>query len=719
MSKTIDERVVSMQFDNKQFESNVKTTMSTLDRLKQSLNLTGASKGLENVSAAASKCNLSPLSSAVEGVKVKFSAMEVMAVTALTNITNSAVNAGKRIVESLTIAPVTTGFNEYELKMGAIQTIMASTGESLATVNEYLNELNKYSDQTIYSFQDMTQNIGKFTNAGVKLDDAVLAIKGIANEAALSGANANEASRAMYNFAQALSTGYIQRIDWKSIELANMATVEFKEELLKSAVAMGTVEKNAEGMWKSVGDDKWYNTSQMFIETLDEQWLTSEVLIDTLKDYADETTNIGKRASAAATEVKTFTMLMDTLKESAQSGWATSWETIVGDFNESKKLFTSLSKVIGGWLDASADKRNNFLSEVLDSNWEKAIRQLNKAGVSTEEFELALEGVIENSDEAKKKLKDQDKTLGQLIEEYGSFKEVFESGFFSSDLLVDAVDKVIGEFEKLELTVDGVFKKGTINEDVKQIQKILKAWGADLGEFGENLDGIDGNFGSMTKAAVEAFQAEKGLKVDGIVGPETLAALEKAAEELNKANEESKGLVDNVKDLVKNVDELGGRQKLIKAFTTLWEKFGKIIDAAKEGWSNVFGDTDIAGKVIGIIDRFSEWADKIQVADSVLKGVKSTIEGLAAAIQTGAILGGGIFGVLYKIVTTATRLVGLDLITVIGNIGDAMVKFRNFLISDNALADFFETVGTKLARTCPNYTRDIVERIHRIHKERW
>ena len=207
MSKTVDERVVSMQFDNEHFERNVKTTMSTLDRLKQSLNLSGSAKGLENIGTAAKNINMSSLGNAVETVRTKFSALEVMGVTALANITNSAVNAGKRIVKSLTIAPIKSGFNEYELKMGSIQTIMAGTGESLETVNKYLDELNTYSDQTIYSFQDMTSNIGKFTNAGVKLEDAVMAIKRISNEAAVSGANANEASRAMYNFAQALSSG--------------------------------------------------------------------------------------------------------------------------------------------------------------------------------------------------------------------------------------------------------------------------------------------------------------------------------------------------------------------------------------------------------------------------------------------------------------------------------------------------------------------------------
>ena len=196
MSNVIDQKVVEMRFDNKQFENNVQTSLSTLDRLKKSLNMEGATKGLENVDAASKKLNFSGLSSAVETVQAKFSAFEVMAVTALANITNSAINAGKQMLHSLTIEPVSQGFNEYELKMGSIQTIMASTGASLEEVNGYLADLNEYSDKTIYSFADMTQNIGKFTNAGVKLEDAVLAIKGISNEAAISGANTKAAEMA-------------------------------------------------------------------------------------------------------------------------------------------------------------------------------------------------------------------------------------------------------------------------------------------------------------------------------------------------------------------------------------------------------------------------------------------------------------------------------------------------------------------------------------------
>lgn len=363
MSKTIDEKVVEMRFDNKQFESNVSQSMSTLDKLKRSLNLTDAAKGLEGVSSAAKSIDMSSLSDGVHTVGLKFNALYTMADQALRNITNSAMYYGKRIVSALTIDPIKTGFSEYELKMGSVQTIMASTGESLESVNDYLEELNTYADKTIYSFSDMTSNIGKFTNAGVGLKDAVSAIKGVSNVAAVSGANASDASRAMYNFAQALSAGYVKLIDWKSIENANMATVEFKEQLLETAVSLGTVTKEADGTYKTLKGNT-FSATKNFNEVLQDQWMTTDVLVKTLGKYSDETTDIGKKAFSAAQDVKTLSQLFDTLKEAAQSGWSQTWEIIVGDFEEAKKFLTEVNEIASGILDASANARNDMLE-----NW--------------------------------------------------------------------------------------------------------------------------------------------------------------------------------------------------------------------------------------------------------------------------------------------------------------------------------------------------------------
>ena len=406
MSETIDNRVVEMRFDNQQFESGVQTSLSTLEKLKQSLNLSGAAKGLDEVSNSAKGLDFSHLSGAVDTVRERFSALQIMGVTALANIANSAVNAGKQLVESLTIAPIKQGFDEYELKMGAVQTIMASSGASLKEVNGYLQELNTYSDKTIYSFSDMTQSIGKFTNAGVGLDDAVKAIQGISNEAAVSGANANEASRAMYNFAQALSAGSVKLIDWKSIENANMATVEFKQSLLDTALAMGTVKKEGDKYVTTTKDangktSEAFDATKNFNDSLAHQWMTTDVLIQTLGNYSTDVREmtkdekkayeeklksigytdeqiksiekLGQKAFDSAQDVKTYHQLIDTLQEAVGSGWATTFELIFGDLEESKKLWTGVSNVIGGFINQTSNARNAMLQEWKDLGGRAAV----------------------------------------------------------------------------------------------------------------------------------------------------------------------------------------------------------------------------------------------------------------------------------------------------------------------------------------------------------
>lgn len=357
---SIDQRVLQMEFDNSRFERNASQSMKTLEGLKKSLDFDGATKSLEGLDKAGRSFSMDGMASAVENISSKFNAMGVIAFTVLQNITNAAVNAGRRMINAFAIKPVTDGFNEYELKMGSIQTIMASTGESLESVNGYLEELNKYADRTIYSFKDMTMNIGKFTNAGVSLKDSVAAIQGVSNVAAVSGANANEASRAMYNFAQALSAGYVKLIDWKSIENANMATVEFKNQLIASAVAAGTLTKQTDGMYKTLKGTV-ISATHNFNDSLQEQWMTTEVLVETLGKYADETTEIGKKAFAAAQDVKTFSQLFDTVGEAIGSGWAKTFELIIGDFEEAKQLLTGINNVVSGFVDRVSDSRNELL----------------------------------------------------------------------------------------------------------------------------------------------------------------------------------------------------------------------------------------------------------------------------------------------------------------------------------------------------------------------
>lgn len=686
MSTTVDERVVSIQFDNGQFEKNVSTTMNTLDKFKQKLNFSGAYKGLDDIGNAAKRVDFNPLAAGVETVGVKFNALWTIADQTLRNITNSVERTAANVVKSLTITPITTGFNEYELKMGSIQTIMGSTGESLDTVNKYLNELNEYSDKTIYSFSDMTSNIGKFTNAGVKLEDAVSAMKGISNEAAVSGANANEASRAMYNFAQALSAGYVKLIDWKSIELANMATVEFKNQLLEAGVAAGTLAKESDGMYKVLTKDAnggefdgTISATKNFNESLSNQWMTTEVLVSTLRDYADETTEIGKKATKAATEVKTFSQMMDALKESAQSGWAMSWELIFGDFLKGKSLWTSINNVVDGMISKMSDSRNAFLYDSMTSGWDKLIDKINEAEIKTEDFEAAVKRVA----------KDKGGDVLKIIESYDTLEEAFASGKVSSDILREALDSLDQSGEKLELTIDRLLKKGSSGDDVKQAQTVLKKLGYDLGEFGENLDGIDGKFGSVTKSAIMAFQEANGLVADGILGPKTLEALQKASDGLNETTEESKKLSDSLSDVIDDVEKLGGRALLLKSFSNIFKNIKKIIKTVGKAWNVVF-DGNAANKLYSIIEKFHAFTESLSVSDENLGKLQNSFEGLFTVIKAvrdvivkvtsiGLKLAWSLFKPLAEIVVTCTSVMGDFIKTTYSSVSKVFKPINGFL----------------------------------------
>lgn len=618
MSKTVDERVVEMRFDNKQFESNVQTSLSTIGKLKQSLDLRGASKGLENVSAAAKTCNLSGLTGAVETVQAKFSALEVMAVTALANITNSAVNAGKRIISALTIEPVRSGFEEYETQINAIQTILANTeskGSTLQDVNQALDELNHYADLTIYNFTEMTRNIGTFTAAGVDLETSVSAIKGIANLAAVSGSTSQQASTAMYQLSQALAAGTVKLQDWNSVVNAGMGGQVFQDALKETARVHG------------IAIDQMITDEGSFRETLSKGWLTAEVLTETLSKFTGDLTEsqlkqmgytdeqitsiikMGQTANDAATKVKTLSQLFDTLKEAAQSGWTQTWELIIGDFDQAKELFTGISDSVSNMLNASADRRNNLLEGALSNNWEKLISKINEAGIETKTFEEQL----------KETATAHGLDVETLIEQYGSLEKVFRSGAASTDILKEAVNSLRSGMVDLS-SVSRELDMWSTGDDVKKVQEALQKQGLDIGQTG-----VDGILGPATQSAIKAFQELKGIEPTGIVDESTLNALK-------EATSETKNLTGNIDKLIDGIDKLGGREKLIESFKNIFKTLGDVIKPVKEAFNEVFPPTT-SKQLSKLIDKFKSFTDGLKISDETSDKLKRTFKGVFSAVD--------------------------------------------------------------------------------------
>jgi tape measure domain-containing protein len=372
---SIDERVVQMQFDNKQFESGIKTTLTSLDALNKGLKLEGATKGLNDVSNAASKFSLAHISDGVDAIASKFKAFSIIGITALTNVATKAISVGQNLVSSLTVDPIKAGLSEYETNLNAIQTILSNTQwqhTGLADVNAALQVLNTYSDKTIYNFSEMARNIGTFTAAGVDLNTSVNAIKGIANLAAISGSSAEQASTAMYQLSQALATGTLHLQDWNSVVNAGMGGKVFQDALIETARVHG------------VAVDKIIKDEGSFRDSLQKGWLTSSILTETLNKFTGDLTasqlkamgyndqqivgilKMGKTAQDAATKVKTFSQLLSTLQEAAGSGWTNTWQIIFGDFGEAEDLFTNVNNVLSKFISASAQARNKVLQDWKD-----------------------------------------------------------------------------------------------------------------------------------------------------------------------------------------------------------------------------------------------------------------------------------------------------------------------------------------------------------------
>lgn len=358
---SIDQRVVDMRFNNQQFESGVRTSTKTLDKLKSALNLDGAAKSLNNLDSAAKSFSLSGMASGIETISSRFTAMGIVGMTVLQRLTNAMISAGQNFTKALTVQPVFEGFSEYEMAIKATKVMMSGTGESIEVVNKGLDKLNTYSDDTIYSFKDMTANISKFTNAGLNSDEAANAIIGISNAAALAGASAEDAGRAMYQLGQAISGGYIQLMDWNSVENANMATIGFKNSLLETALALGTLKKSSSGLTYITPKGTEISAIKGFNLSLQDQWLTSEALSKTLRDYGDETTIVGKKAFQAAKDVVSGTQMLNIMRESLAGSWTTSWKILIGNAEEAKVFWTGISESIGGFLTSMSNARNSLL----------------------------------------------------------------------------------------------------------------------------------------------------------------------------------------------------------------------------------------------------------------------------------------------------------------------------------------------------------------------
>jgi hypothetical protein len=635
LSQEIDERVVEMRFDNAQFERNTRQSIKTLNALNESLKLEGAEKSFEKIEDASAKVDFDKMQSALESLNSKFSAVEVMGVTALMRITNQAMDTGEKLVKSLSIDQVTSGWNKYAQKTASVQTIMNATGKSITKVNSYLDKLMWYSDETSYGFADMTQSLGQLTAAGGDIDKMIPMIMGIANATAYAGKGASEFQRVIYNLNQSYSQGYLNLMDWKSVELAGVATAELKQQIIDTGVELGKIKKGAVtvGTFGSTLSKKWADKTVMetaFGKLADFTMAIKEGVdngtyknasegIAALADQYDEAT---VKAFKAAQEAKSFSEAIDATKDAVSSGWLETFEIIFGNYDIAKGFWTDLTDSLWDLFAAGKDSRNDLLSGAFDNGW----TQMMKSGLSdvSDLLETGLYQGLSN--------------VGVITDE-----DVEKAGSFGA---------AVGE----------ALKKGKLSTET--LEKALR--GAGNG-FSKMLDLSDAELKKLgyTRKEVENISS-KFTKFFEKVDDGTLS----------------------ISDFADKMTQTSGREHLFNGILNVLNDISAALQPMKDAFNDILGPT--CEGIYKALTAFDEFTGKLQLSEDTADKVQRAFAGFFSVIKMGLSF---LKGVGSGIATVFASLspVGNSLLTLAANIGDYFVKLEQ---SSNITGTFSEVLST-------------------------
>lgn len=577
MSQEVDERVVEMRFDNAQFEKNVHQTMQSLEQLNDSLRLDGAEKGFEKISDASAKVDFDEMQGALDNLSGKFSAVEVMGVAALSHITRQAIDTGERLVKSLSLDQVTSGWNKYAQKTASVQTIMNATGKSIAKVNGYLSKLMWFSDETSYSFTDMTQSLGQLTASGGDIEKVIPMIMGMANATAYAGKGASEFSRVIYNLNQSYSQGYLSLMDWKSVELAGVATAELKKQIIDTGVALGKIKKGdvTVGTFSSTLSTKWADKEVMetafgkfaeFSEAVKKMvdahpGMLASQAIDALADKYDEVT---VKAFKAAQEAKSFSEAVDATKDAVSSGWMETFDILFGNYEEAKGFWSDLAEEFWNMFAGGAAGRNNWLKNAFDSGLDQL---------------LGTEGFGEAGDNytnlLQKALVNQGLLSEEGIEEAGSFQKALEESGVTAQQLYE----VLGE------AADYYHQRAAMSDE-------------ELDKLGFDRD-----------------------KVDALAN-----AYDSMAEQIQNGSV-------NLDDLAGKMNQLSGREHFFNGILNVLEGINSVLNPIRDGFGDVFM-TD-GSPLYNFLKGFDELTGKMALSEETAEKVQNVFTGVFRVLSIG------------------------------------------------------------------------------------
>lgn len=577
MSQEVDERVVEMRFDNAQFEKNVHRTMQSLEKLNDSLRLDGAEKGFEKISDASAKVDFDEMQGALDDLSGKFSAVEVMGVAALSHITRQAIDTGERLVKSLSLDQVTSGWNKYAQKTASVQTIMNATGKSIAKVNGYLSKLMWFSDETSYSFTDMTQSLGQLTASGGDIEKVIPMIMGMANATAYAGKGASEFSRVIYNLNQSYSQGYLSLMDWKSVELAGVATAELKKQIIETGVALGKIKEGAVtvGTFSSTLSKKWADKEVMetafgkfaeFSEAVKKMvdanpGMLASQAIDALADKYDEVT---VKAFKAAQEAKSFSEAVDATKDAVSSGWMETFDILFGNYEEAKGFWSDLAEEFWNMFAGGAAGRNNWLKSAFDSGLDQL---------------LGTEGFGEAGDNytnlLQKALVNQGLLSEEGIEEAGSFQKALEESGVTAQQLYE----VLGE------AAEHYHQRAAMSDE-------------ELNKLGFDRD-----------------------KVDALAN-----AYDSLAEQIQNGSV-------NLDDLAGKMNQLSGREHFFNGILNVLEGINSVLSPIRDGFGDVFM-TD-GSPLYNFLKWFDELSGKMALSEETAEKVQKVFTGVFRVLSIG------------------------------------------------------------------------------------
>ena len=577
MSQEVDERVVEMRFDNAQFEKNVHQTMQSLEKLNDSLRLDGAEKGFEKIGDASAKVDFDEMQGALDDLSGKFSAVEVMGVAALSHITRQVIDTGERLVKSLSLDQVTSGWSKYAQKTASVQTIMNATGKSIAKVNGYLSKLMWFSDETSYSFTDMTQSLGQLTASGGDIEKVIPMIMGMANATAYAGKGASEFSRVIYNLNQSYSQGYLSLMDWKSVELAGVATAELKKQIIETGVALGKIKEGAVtvGTFSSTLSKKWADKEVMetafgkfaeFSEAVKKMvdanpGMLASQAIDALADKYDEVT---VKAFKAAQEAKSFSEAVDATKDAVSSGWMETFDILFGNYEEAKGFWSDLAEEFWNMFAGGAAGRNNWLKSAFDSGLDQLL--------GTEGFGDAGDNYTSLLQKA---LVNQGLLSEEGIEEAGSFQKALEESGVTAQQLYE----VLGE------AAEHYHQRAAMSDE-------------ELNKLGFDRD-----------------------KVDALAN-----AYDSLAEQIQNGSV-------NLDDLAGKMNQLSGREHFFNGILNVLEGINSVLSPIRDGFGDVFM-TD-GSPLYNFLKGFDELTGKMALSEESAEKVQKVFTGVFRVLSIG------------------------------------------------------------------------------------